>query len=182
MPPRSPAPCDVADWLTQEFIGPFERDVDPKIWSGDRGHYAIPMLVLSFCDAMAGLVNGKANGGTLLTVRFIEDEVSKHAGEREIAERYRSRAIGLWLLYRHGLVHRGEPGRLVVGGKEIRWAIYRRFDRVKVHMRLLTQVWNKMYKLEIDADLLYSHVLATFHDIRNRAASDPELAGLIHAG
>jgi hypothetical protein len=112
MPPKSPDPADVADWLTRDFVGPFERDVDPTIWPPGRGFYAIPMLVLSFCDAMAGFVNGKANGDTPLTVKFLEDEVSRHAGEPEMVHRYRKRSIGLWVLYRHGLVHRGEPGRL----------------------------------------------------------------------
>jgi hypothetical protein len=49
-------------------------------------------------------------------------------------------------------------------------------------MRLLTQLWNKMYKLEIDTDLLYEHVRAAFLDIRDRASKDPALAERIHAG
>lgn len=72
MPPQSTSCADVAAWLTTDFIGAFERDVDPRNWAGDRGFYAIPMLTLSYCDAMAGLMNGKANGGTMLTVAFLK--------------------------------------------------------------------------------------------------------------
>lgn len=108
--------------------------------------------------------------------------MSKHVSDRVLAKRYKTRSVALYQIYRHALVHHGEPGRIRVGTREINWAIYRRFGRLKVHLRLLTQVWNRTYKLEIDADLLHDHVLAAFRDVRDRAAQEADLAREIHLG
>jgi hypothetical protein len=109
--------------------------VDAKIWTvvkdtngkpHGRGHSAIILLTLSFCEAMAGLVNGKTRGGTELTVKFLENEVGKQAGR--LAKRYEERAAALFVLYRHRLAHQREPGLLQIGSDVLWWSMMRGDD------------------------------------------------------
>src|SRR5580658_9024321 len=56
------------------------------------------------------------------TCQFIENELSRDAPAPSDA-RYRLRGTALYTLYRHGLIHQREPGRLDVDGTEVLWQV-----------------------------------------------------------
>ena len=188
MPPATNSTADVSAWLTTDFIASFERDVDPTIWTPipyeggfhERGFFAIAVLTLTYCDAMAGLITGCASSdGTEATVRFIETEVAPNAGDRAVSTRYVARAAALLQMYRHGPAHQREPGLLDWTGTQVAWCLMRG-GPVARHLRLTRRApW---YHLHVDVDLLNAHVLATFKAIRERARRDPNLARRIYEG
>jgi len=184
MPPPSTACNDVADWLDSNFIAGFVNDGDPALWTprGNehyRGFFAIPLITLSFCEAMAALMVGKSFGGQELATRFLEERVSAHAGSTSAEGRYRARSALLFNLYRNGIAHQREPGRLNVDGSEIMWRTSRGRP-LESHLRLTRE--GPVYELAIDVDLLYSHVLAAFREVSDQARQTPALARKIYDG
>jgi hypothetical protein len=187
MPPRSPACNDVADWLDSNFITGFVNEGDPVLWTprGDkhyRGFFAIPLITLTFCEAMSALLVGSSHGGQELATRFLEDRVSVHAGSALVEGRYRTRSALLFNLYRNGIAHQREPGRLNVDRSEIMWETSRGRP-LENHLRLARMSTQPpVYRLTIDVDLLYKHVLAAFHEVSAQARQTPALARKIYSG
>lgn len=186
MPPQSNSTAHVAEWLTSHFITSFERDVDPALWPPiiengivhERGFFAITLLTLSYCEAMATLLTGATAHGTVEAVRFLEDEVSRHAGMA--GPRYRTRGAALFVLYRHRLAHQREPGRLDIDGSVIVWEVGRNEAEAN-HLKFRAAAAPK-FVLTIDADRLNAHALLAFKDIRDRSRTDAQLARTIYQG
>lgn len=111
MPPATSRPKDVASWLKAHFIGSFENDVQPSLWAWDAGYFSITLMSLSYCNAAAALVGGKAQAGSQETADFIQNMVAASSAEPSLP-RYAARGGVLYSLFRHGLVHRREPGHL----------------------------------------------------------------------
>jgi hypothetical protein len=132
---------------------------------------------------MSGLINGKANGGTELAVKFLENEVGKSSGVS--APRYATRSAALYTLYRHRLAHQREPGVLAVDPKHrLIWRITRAPARDE---HLWLKVTNTGFspvdlQLSVSADLLHADVLSAFHDIKTRVNADATLAKNIYDG
>ncbi len=172
MPPPSPACNDIADWLDSNFITGFVNDGDPALWTPRgkehyRGFFAIPLITLTFCEAMSSLLVGRSIGqGQELATRFLEERVSAHAGSPLVESRYRARSALLFNLYRNGIAHRREPGRLKVDGSEMMWRTSRGRP-LESHLRLTRE--GPVYELAVDVDLLYSHVLAAFREVSAQA-------------
>lgn len=187
MPPPSPACVDVADWLDSDFITGFVNDGNPTLWTPRgkehyRGFFAIPLITLTFCEAISALMAGKAFGGQELATRFLEDRVSTRAGSPLVEGRYRARSALLFNLYRNGIAHQREPGRLDVDGSEIVWRTIRGHP-LESHLRLdRLSAQPAIYKLTIDVDLLYEHALAAFRAVSAEARQAPALAQKIYAG
>jgi hypothetical protein len=186
MPPPSSACNDVANWLTTDFIGSFQNDADPALWTANaqhqhyRGFFSISLLTLAYCEAMSAFMLGKAKSKSPETVAFLETEVGPRAGSPAATTRYRERSALLFFLYRHGIAHQREPGRLDVDGSHILWWTSRGAPLTD-HLKF-TLLRPGVYRLAIDVDLLYSHALAAFNDIRDRARVTPALALALYNG
>lgn len=188
MPPPSAACNDVADWLDSDFITSFVNDGDPALWTPHpggahyRGFFSIALIALSYCEAMSGLLAGKPNGGQELATRFLEDHVAPRAGNAVVEGRYRARSSLLFSLYRNGIAHQREPGRLDVDNNHILWGTSRGHP-LACHLRL-TQLRAQppVYRLMIDVDLLYAHVLAAFREVSAQSRRTTALAQTVYDG
>jgi len=189
MPPPSAACNDVADWLNTDFIGSFVNDGDPGLWTPRpggghyRGFFSIALIALSYCEAMSGILAGVAHGGQGRATRFLEDRVAPHARHAVVEARYRARSALLFSLYRNGIAHQREPGRLDVDANRVIWGASRG-HALDCHLRLvrLSVGPPAVYRLTVDVDLLYAHVLSAFREVAAEARQNPALAQTLYDG
>jgi hypothetical protein len=180
---KSDRRSEIVKWLDEDFIGSFERDVDPRIWSvttdgHERGFFAITLLSLAYCDAMARLLKGEAEG-TINTVRLIEEHHGNLGTSTD--SRYQSRAAAMFTLFRHRLAHQREPGKLQIGKSILIWRLSRDRDREE-HLKLVPISKKQEFCFTVDADLLFEDTRDAFKGIRDRCRSEDALVTKIRNG
>ena len=200
MPPTGPSCSEVAAWLATDFIESFRNDVHPDHWEPNAGFFAITMLSLAYCNAAAALVNDVEQASGKQTVEFIRTTVANAAPGS--SRRSADRAEGLHSLFRHGLVHRREPGHLQVmvpgsssGGAPrkcvLSWILERPGIRAS-HLQLYGPgttlgspseiIAADHFMLRVGVDLLYEDALAAFRCIHTQCQSDQSFAAKLFSG
>jgi hypothetical protein len=171
-----PDACQEAlKWLDEDFLRSFRNDVDPKLWpdiegeegyGAQRGFFSITVLTLMYCTAMAGLLKGDADADSEDTIKFLEGRVGRSAGG-EFTRLYAERSGFLYAVFRHRLVHQREPGKLRVGQNVMKWGMARSpQDPSWLHLRL-REYPRRAFRFWVHADVLHTHVMRTFEDIRS---------------
>ena len=189
MPPKSDSPKHVSAWLHEHFIHSFRQDVDPTHWPDKSGFFAIPLLTLSYANAAAGLVHGKGDATSIETINFIHDYLGHENAPS--ASRYRERAAVLYTLYRHGLSHQREPGRIKVDdSRAVTWSIERGKTR-DLHMWLAPPATSsrgpelvpmRLFILHISADLLWEDTGLALEHLALEASRSAGVSARIYAG